>query len=653
MKNPLWVPGEKRKSEANMTAFMNLAVEKTGRQFDDYGQLYKWSIENIAQFWELVWEFGGTVCSQPYDQVIDEPGRMPGCKWFVGAKLNFAENLLRYRDDRTAIIFKGETAAARRITYRALYHQVLQLSRAMKAYGVNAGDRVAGFMPNIIETVVAMLAATSIGAIWSACSPDFGVQGALERFGQIEPRLLFTADGYYYQGKAFSSLVKVKEIARRIPSIEKVIVVPYTAAETDCTGLPEAESFTDFLAAGSIDENAELSFTQFPFDHPVYILYSSGTTGAPKCIVHSAGGTLLQHLKELMLHTDLKRDDVIFYFTTVGWMMWNWLVSSLAVGATIVLYDGSPFFPVPGTLFELIQNERITIFGTSARYLAALEQAGCRPAEEYNLDVLKTILSTGSPLSKDGFTFVYREIKKDLCLASISGGTDLISCFALGNPLLPVYSGELQCRGLGMKVEVFDENGQTVVNQKGELVCTAPFPSMPVGFWNDPDHKKYRTAYFETYPGIWHHGDYMELTETGGVIIYGRSDATLNPGGVRIGTAEIYRIMERFPEIADSLAIGQKRHNDERVILFVKMAPGKKLSGALVLAIKKAIRDNTTPRHIPAKVIPIDDIPYTVNGKKVEIAVRKIIHREEVLNREALANPQSLDLYRELQALQT
>ncbi|MEW5784777.1 MAG: acetoacetate--CoA ligase [Bacillota bacterium] len=652
MKEPLWIPDEKRKNEANMAAFMKLAARKAGRDLDNYDQLYRWSIENMAQFWELVWEFGGTVFSRPYDRVMNNPKLMPGCKWFEGARLNFAENLLRYRDHRTALIFQGETVAARRITYRALYHQVAQLSRAMEACGVQKGDRVAGFMPNMIETVAAMLAATSIGAIWSACSPDFGVQGALERFGQIEPRLLFTADGYYYQGKSFSSLGKVKEITRRIPSIEKVIVVPYTPAKTDLTGLPEGEYFADFLAAGG-GENAEISFAQLSFDHPVYILYSSGTTGAPKCIVHGAGGTLLQHLKELLLHTDLKRDDVIFYFTTVGWMMWNWLVSSLAVGATIVLYDGSPFYAGPGALFELIQNERITIFGTSARYLAALEQSGCKPAQEFNLDALKTILSTGSPLSKDGFAFVYREIKEDLCLASISGGTDLISCFALGNPLLPVYAGELQCRGLGMKVEVFDEKGESVVNQKGELVCTAPFPSMPVGFWNDPDQKKYRAAYFETYPGIWHHGDYMELTETGGVIIYGRSDATLNPGGVRIGTAEIYRILERFPEVADSLAVGQKRHNDERVILFVKMAPGKKLSGSLVLAIKKAIRDHTTPRHVPAKVIPIDDIPYTVNGKKVEIAVRKIIHREEVLNREALANPQSLDLYRDLAALQT
>lgn len=650
MKKPLWVPDEKRKREANMTDFMRMAGERTGKRFPGYEQLYQWSIEDIPRFWELIWEYCGAIYSRPYARVASDIGRMPGCKWFEGARLNFAENLLRYRDDRTALIFKGETREPQRITYRRLYRQVALLSSALRAYGIAPGDRVAGFMPNMIETVVAMLAVSSIGAIWSSCSPDFGVQGALERFSQIEPRLLFTADGYYYMGKRFSSLGKADEIARGIPSIEKIVVVPYTEEPADLAGLHSAQYYRDFLSSGG---GEEIEFAQLPFDHPVYILYSSGTTGAPKCIVHGAGGTLLQHFKELALHTDLKRDDVILYYTTCGWMMWNWLVSSLAVGAAVVLYDGSPFYPDPGALFKLAEEEKITVFGTSARYLASLEQSGLRPVEAYDLGSLKTILSTGSPLSKESFDFVYRAIKQDLCLSSISGGTDLISCFTLGNPLMPVYPGELQCRGLGMKVEVFNENGASIVNQKGELVCTAPFPSMPVYFWNDPGDEKYRAAYFDTYPGVWRHGDYMELTETGGAIIYGRSDATLNPGGVRIGTAEIYRLIETFPEIEDSLVVGQYWHNDERVILFVKMTPGKGLSGALVLELKKAIKEKITPRHVPAKVIPIDEIPYTVNGKKVEIAVRKIIHREEVLNREALANPRSLDLYRNLDQLQT
>jgi acetoacetyl-CoA synthetase len=649
MSESLWIPDEKRIHEANMTAFMRLAGRKAGREFASYDELYKWSVEQIPAFWELIWEYGEIISSRPYEQVAGDLSLMPGCEWFAGARLNFAENLLRWRDDRVALIFKGENRKAQRITYRELYRQVAALSGALRKAGIKTGDRVAGFMPNMIETVAAMLATTALGAIWSSCSPDFGVQGALDRFGQIEPRLLFTADGYYYTGKEFDSLQKVRQLVREIPSIEKVVVVPYTRAQPDLEGLPGAEVFPAFAASGGA---GEIDFAQLPFDHPVYIMYSSGTTGAPKCIVHGAGGTLLQHLKELMLHTDLKADDVIIYYTTCGWMMWNWLVSSLAVGATLVLYDGSPFYPDPGALFRLVQDEKITIFGTSARYLASLEQAGARPGAEYDLASLKTILSTGSPLSRESFAYVYREIKRDLCLSSISGGTDIISCFVLGNPLLPVYPGELQCRGLGMKVEVFDEDGQPVVSQKGELVCTAPFPSMPVYFWNDPDGAKYRAAYFEAFPGIWHHGDYMELTETGGAIIYGRSDATLNPGGVRIGTAEIYRLIETIPAVADSLVVGQKWDNDDRVILFLKMAPGETFDEALAAEIKKAIREKITPRHVPAKIIQIADIPYTINGKKVEIAVRKVIHREAVLNREALANPESLDLYRDLPELQ-
>ncbi|HOB86292.1 MAG TPA: acetoacetate--CoA ligase [Bacillota bacterium] len=647
MKKPLWVPGEKRRQEANLTAFMELVARRKGVKVADYHELYRWSIEQIPDFWELIWEYGEVRHSRSYDRIVDDLGKMPGCRWFEGARLNFAENLLRFRDERTAIIFKGEGRELRKMTYGELYREVFRLSRAMKAEGIKPGDRVAGFMPNMPETIVAMLAATSLGAIWSSCSPDFGVQGALDRFGQIEPRLLFSADGYYYNGKRFDSLEKMKGLLERIPSIEKVILVAYTE-KPDLAGLPRAVHYQDFLA----EEKGEIQFEQLPFDHPVYILYSSGTTGVPKCIVHGAGGTLLQHLKELKLHTDLKREDVIFYFTTCGWMMWNWLVSALAVGSTLVLYDGSPFYPEPGELFRLAEEVGISIFGTSARYLASLEQAGEKPGRRFRLESLKTILSTGSPLSVESFQYVYRDIKEDVCLSSISGGTDIVSCFVLGSPLLPVYPGEIQCRGLGMKVEVFDEQGRSVVNQKGELVCTAPFPSMPIYFWNDPDNKKYRSAYFEVYPGAWHHGDYMEITDTGGVIIYGRSDATLNPGGVRIGTAEIYRLMETLPEVEDSLVVGQDWKNDQRVILFLKMKDENQLSLELEKKIRDLIRKNTTPRHVPAKILPIGDIPYTINGKKVEIAVRKVIHGEEVKNKEALANPEALELYRDLPQLQ-
>lgn len=649
MKIPLWVPAEERKQTANITAFTELVNKKFAKNFLSYDELYQWSVENISDFWGLMWEYGGVKYSQPYQSVVINPGNMLECKWFAGARLNFAENLLRYRNDKPALIFKGEVQEARTITYNELYEQVARLSRSLRDAGIKAGDRVAAFIPNMAEAVIAMLATTSIGAIWSSCSPDFGVQGALDRFSQIEPRILFTANGYSYNGKQFDSLGKVKEFSSKLPSIEKIIVVPYTEARADIDQMPNAVHYEDFL---SPQQGLDIQFAQLPFDHPVYILYSSGTTGKPKCIVHGAGGTLLQHLKELKLHTDLKQGDTIFYFSTTSWMMWNWLISSLAVGAAVVLFDGSPFYPDAGTLFRYAQDLNFTVFGTSAKYLATLEQEGVKPRDQYKLDSLKTILSTGSPLSLESFAFVYREIKKDICLSSISGGTDIISCFALGNPALPVYTGELQCRGLGMKIEAFDEKGSPVVHEKGELVCTAPFPSMPVSFWNDPEQKKYRAAYFEVYPNVWHHGDYVEMTDTGGVIIYGRSDATLNPAGVRIGTAEIYRQVEIFPQIADSLVVGQQWQNDERVILFVKMAPGENFSKDLETQIRNTIKQNTTPRHIPAKIIEIKDIPYTNNMKKVEIAVRKIIHNEEVTNRESLANPESLDLYKDIPELQ-
>lgn len=649
MKKPLWEPSKERVEKSNMYRFMQYAGENTNNTFKDYDSLYRWSIENIPAFWDLMWKYGDIKCSREYDRVVDSTKEMFGRKWFEGARLNFAENLLRYKDDQVAIIFQGEAQGAQKITYAQLYDEVARLSSSLRKMGIKSGDRVAGFMPNMIETVVAMLAATSIGAIWSSCSPDFGIQGALDRFGQIEPKILFTANGYSYNGKKFDSLGKVKAIIDNIPAIEKVVVVPYTEKKADISSLPQAVHYSDFISA---EKGISIDFTQLPFDHPVYIMYSSGTTGAPKCIVHGAGGTLIQHLKELLLHTDLKREDTIFYFTTCGWMMWNWLVSSLAVGATLLLFDGSPFYPDPGALFKHAQDLKVSILGTSAKYISALEQSGTKPGESYDLEPLKAILSTGSPLTLESFRYVYRDIKKDLCLSSISGGTDIISCFALGNPMLPVYEEELQCRGLGMKVEAFDEKGNSVVNQKGELVCTAPFPSMPVYFWNDEGNKKYLGAYFERFPGIWHHGDYMEITENGGLIIYGRSDATLNPGGIRIGTAEIYQQLDTIPEISDSLVVGQKWEGDERVILFVKFNEGVFLDEDLEKKIKTTIRQNTTPRHVPAKIVQIKDIPYTINGKKVEIAVRQVIEGESVKNKEALANPESLDLYKDIPEIQ-
>jgi acetoacetyl-CoA synthetase len=649
MKNPIWMPTENRIRASAMARFMDFVNDRHGIAFDAYDDLYTWSVTDISAFWDAVWKFCGIVSSQDYHQVVDDPKRMPGARWFSGALLNFAENLLRFRDEKTAIIFKGENQPTRRLSYVELADRVAALAGALKEAGVKAGDRVAGFMPNLPETIVAMLAAVSLGATWSSCSPDFGLRGVLDRFGQIEPKILFTADGYRYGGKTHDSLARARRIADAIPAIEKVIVVPYLQQVPRITDIPQAILYQDFTGTTS----ADLTFTQIPADHPLYIMYSSGTTGPPKCMVQGTAGILVNHLKELILHTDLKRSDRIFYFTTCGWMMWNWLVSSLAVGAAVILYDGDPFYPNPRTLWQLAQDEGITVFGTSARYLAALEQTGFRPGWEYGLESLRALLSTGSPLPPKGFEFVYRDIKPDLQLASISGGTDLNGCFALGNPLAPVYPGELQCRGLGMRVEVFDESGRPVENEPGELVCTAAFPSMPLFFWNDPDGSKYRKAYFERFPGVWAHGDWCQLTDTGGMIIFGRSDTTLNPGGIRIGTGEIYRLVETFPEIADSLAVGQRWQGDERVILFVCPAPGITLTDGLRQRILNTIRVNLSPHHVPAKIIPVADIPYTINMKKVELAVRNIIHGEPVKNRDALANPEALELYRDLEELKT
>ncbi len=644
----LWEPSQDRIKKTNMFCFMNNINDKYQQKFTEYADFYQWSIDNIQEFWASWWDFSEIKASLPYEKIIDDLTKMPGANWFPGARLNFSENLLKYRDEQTALIFFGENQVSYRLSYAELYDEVAKVAKALKDAGVSVGDRVVGFMPNMPETIIAMLAATSMGAAWSSCSPDFGIKGVLDRFGQIKPKILFTADGYFFKGKPLDSLKRISEIVQDLPSIEKVVVVPYINSKPDISTMPNAIRFNDFKSKQS---GLEIDFAQLPFDHPLYIMYSSGTTGLPKCMVQSAGGILIHHLKELVLHTDLKREDKIFYFTTCGWMMWNWLVSSLAVGATLILYDGNPFHPDPGVLWKMAQDEKITIFGTSAGYIAALQNSGAKPGLDYDLSSLRAVLSTGSPLSIDSFQYIYDDVKSDLQLASIAGGTDLNGCFALGNPIGPVYSGELQCRGLAMKVEAFDDDGHSIIDEQGELVCTAPFPSMPIYFWDDPDNKKYHSAYFDIYPNIWRHGDYIIVTKRGGVIMYGRSDATLNPGGVRIGTAEIYRRMDKLPEVEDSVVVGQTWENDVRVILFIMLAQGFTLTEELQKKIKLTIRVNASPRHVPAKIIAVPDIPYTHNMKKVELAVKKVIHNKEVRNKDALRNPQALDYYKDLKEL--
>jgi acetoacetyl-CoA synthetase len=645
----LWKPSEELIRQTNMFNFMNSVNSRYDLHLTQYAELYQWSVDHISDFWSLLWDFVQINSSTPYTEVVDDPTRMPGAKWFTGATLNFAENLLRYRDDHIALIFKGEGSASTRTTYAELYEETARVAAALKAAGVKPGERVVGFIPNMPQAIVAMLAATSLGAVWSSCSPDFGIKGVLDRFGQIKPKILFTADGYWFKGKAMDSLERISGILKELPSIEKVVVIPYTKNEPDIQHIPNAVHYRDFRFSGAVPE---LTFTQLPFDHPLYIMYSSGTTGLPKCMVQSAGGILLHHLKEHVLHVDLKRSDVMFYFTTCGWMMWNWLVSGLASGATLVLYDGNPFHPEPGALWKMAQDEKISVFGTSAGYITALQNTGLVPQNEYDLSSVRAVLSTGSPLSIEGFDFIYNAVKSDLQLASISGGSDLNGCFALGNPMAPVYAGELQCRGLAMKVEAFDSDGKPVIGQQGELVCTAPFPSMPIYFWDDPDGKKYHSAYFDVYPNVWRHGDFIEINERGGVTIYGRSDATLNPGGVRIGTAEIYRQVEQLEEIEDSLVIGQDWKNDVRIILFVKMMSGHSLTEALKQKICQVIRANASPRHVPAKIIEVPAIPYTLNMKKVELAVKKVIQNQPVKNKDALSNPQVLDFYANIKEIQ-
>ena len=650
MKKPLWTPSKNRIKNSNMSAFMKYVPKHFNRKIDTYDELYKWSVNETEEFWKSIWEVSGIIHSRKFNKILSSD-QMPGAKWFEGAKLNFAENLLRYKDNRVAIISSREDQPNVKLTYKGLYESVSSCAIGLKRLGVKKGDRVAGFVPNYPESIVAMLATTSLGALWSSCSPDFGLKGVLDRFGQIRPKVLFAIEEYQYNGKIINCKEKIQQITEEIPDIQTVVLL---------------ERFYDFKTRGAkhnrlnkkhkplyfkdlINLSAKvLKFVQLPFDHPVYVMYSSGTTGIPKCIVHGAGGTLLQHYKEHALHTNLKRSDIITYFTTCGWMMWNWLVSALQIGAAIFLYDGSPVYPDTKILWRKIEAEKISVFGTSPKFLTISQKSKIVPRKKFNLSSLKAILSTGSPLSAENFKYVYKNVKKDIQLSSISGGTDIISCFMLGNPILPVFSEEIQCRGLGMKVESFDENGKPLIGEKGELVCTKPFPSMPVFFWNDPDGKKYKSAYFERYPGVWLHGDFIKITERGGIIVYGRSDATLNPGGVRIGTAEIYRIVEAMDEIADSLVIGQEWENDVRIILFIVPKSGINLSPKLNDKIKMNIRNSATPRHVPSRIIEIKEVPRTISGKKVEIAVSRLINGQKIDNKDALINPDSLRQFLEL-----
>lgn len=644
---PLWRPSPERIAASNMTAFAAVLAKQYGVNLAGYPALWRWSVDHPAEFWRAMWSFGGIV-GEPGTATLENGDHMPGAKFFPEARLNFAENLLRRNDESPALIFWGEDKVKRTVSWAELNQEVSRLSQALAGMGVKPGDRVAGYLPNMPEAIIAMLAASSIGAVWSSCSPDFGVQGVIDRFGQIEPKVLFAVDGYHYNGKTHDCLGKLREIAPRLPSLEKIVVIPYVAQQPDLAGLKNAVPWADFTRpckAGPI------AFARLPFNHPLYILYSSGTTGVPKCIVHGAGGTLIQHLKEHLLHCDTKPGDRLFYFTTCSWMMWNWLVSGLAAGATLCLYDGSPFYPSGNILYDFADAAGFTLFGTSAKYIDACAKAGLAPIKTHKLATVRTITSTGSPLVAESFDYVYNSIKRDVHLASISGGTDIVSCFVLGAPILPVWRGEIQARGLGMAVEVFDETGKPTRSTKGELVCVKPFPSMPVGFWNDPDGLKYHAAYFEKFPGVWTHGDWTEITPHDGVIIYGRSDAVLNPGGVRIGTAEIYRQVEQIDEVLESIVIGQDWDNDVRVVLFVRLRDGVGLSPELEKKVKDQIRRNTTPRHVPAKIVQIADIPRTKSGKIVELAVRDVVHGRAIKNREALANPEALELYKDLPAL--
>ncbi|MBX3044512.1 MAG: acetoacetate--CoA ligase [Candidatus Kapabacteria bacterium] len=650
-KFPLWTPNSANIENSNINKFRIYVNEKYKIDLQNYSELYDWSVIYIANFWQCCWDFFDIIHSKRFDTVLSlkdndkSPDDITNYEWFKGAKLNFAENLLRFSDDEPAIIHYSENSESRRLTYKELYLQVAKLAKALRICGIKKGDRVAGYITNCPEAVIAMLATTSIGAVWTSTSPDFGTQGVLDRFSQVAPKVLIAVDGYYYGGKKFESLQVVKQIQNSINSIEKIVIV-----EQIGSNIPKDNLYISYKNFTNNDAE-DIYFEQTDFNHPVYIMYSSGTTGVPKCIVHGAGGTLIQHLKELILHTNLTDLDTIFYFTTCGWMMWNWLVSSLSTGATLFLFDGSPAYPDISRLWKAVEDERISIFGTSPKYLSSCQKAGIVPKDNFNLDSLKVLLSTGSPLSSENFRWVYDNVKSDLQLSSISGGTDIISCFMLGNPTLPVFSDEIQCRGLGMKVEAFDEDANPVLVRKGELVCTAPFPSMPVYFWDDDDNQKYYSAYFDVYQGIWRHGDYIKITEHGGVIVYGRSDATLNPGGVRIGTAEIYRIVEAMDEIQDSVVIGYPKENDVSVILFIVTKVNFKLDKDLENKIRSVIKSELTPRHVPEQIFSVNEIPHTLNGKKVEIAVLKTLLGEDVKNKASLMNPDSLKQFEYIKIL--
>jgi acetoacetyl-CoA synthetase len=637
---PIWSPDPARVAASNMQRFLTAHAEYL--ESLDYSGLYQWSLARPERFWRAVVEFCGFRLHKRERAVVENWDDMPNARWFPGATLNYAENLLDPKHTGTALVFYSETGERLALSWDELRRQVASVAAGLRALGVGRGDRVAGWLPNRPETVVAALATASIGAVWSSCSPDFGKRAVLDRFGQITPKVLIATDGYFYAGKRVECLSVVAEVVSELRGLAAVFVIGYVRKRPDLSPVAGARHFSELLGTTAPPDFAALDFAD-----PLFILYSSGTTGQPKCIVHAVGGTLLQHQKEHVLHTDIKPGDVVFYFTTCGWMMWNWLLSTLACGATVVLFDGAPFHPDPGVLWRIAERERIKIFGTSARYLSSLQSHGFAPREHAGLDALASILSTGSPLAPASFDFVYERVKDDVQLASIAGGTDLISCFALGNPLRPVYRGELQCRGLGMAVQIFDEGGRAVVGKKGELVCTAPFPSMPVAFWNDPERRKYRGTYFERFPNVWCHGDYAELTVNGGVVIYGRSDAVLNPGGVRIGTAEIYRIVEQLPEVTECLAIDQEWRGDTRIVLFVRLASGAALDERLETQIRAVLRAEASPRHVPAKILAVDDLPRTINGKLVELAVRDVVHGRTPENLDALANPESLAHFRD------